>query len=159
MPDRSPPLFVYGTLRDEDVLLAVLGHALEPGQRQPAVAHGHRAVFYPGRTYPALIADPQSFAEGMLLRGLTDFDRDVLDGFEGAEYERLALSIEAAGRAEAVEVYWPTKAIADDAPTWSFEDWRRNHKATLLAEDGQNAARLRARLMAQTPVWPLPGEF
>jgi gamma-glutamylcyclotransferase (GGCT)/AIG2-like uncharacterized protein YtfP len=159
LSDAAAPLFVYGTLRDEDVLFAVLGRRLEPGQRQPAVAWGLKAVFYPGRTYPALIQSEGEFAEGMLLRGLTPFDIEVLDAFEGAEYDRLAISVEAAGRTEAAEVYWPSIALPAGGQPWSFEDWRVTHKASLLLDEAENAAKLRARLTAQTPVWPQPGEF
>lgn len=155
----TTPLFVFGTLRDEDVLAAALGRWLEPGQRQPAVAHGFAAIPYPGRTYPMLRAESGRFAEGMLLRGLTAIDLSLLDAFEGEEYRRLAISVEAAGRSEAAEVYWADIAAPADAPAWSFEDWRRNHKADLLVEAHEAAARARARLTAQAPIWPQAGEI
>lgn len=155
----TTPLFVFGTLRDEDIVFAVLGRMLHAGQRQPAVAHGFRAVTFPGETYPVLKPEAGSFAEGMLLRGLTPFDLGLLDAFEGEHYRRLALSVEAAGRAEAAEVYWADTALPESAPAWSFEDWRRNHKAQMLAEAGARAERLRARMTVQTPIWPQAGEI
>lgn len=156
--DRNP-LFVFGTLRDEDILFAVLGRRLDPAQRQPAVAHGFRAVPFPGKVYPVLRADGQGFAEGMLLRGLTPIDISLLDAFEGSVYRRLAISVEAAGRAEAAEVYWADLDLPEDAPAWSFEDWRRTGKAEMLVRAGEGAARTRARLAAQPPIWPQAGEI
>ena len=50
------PLFVYGTLRDPDVLAAVLGHPHL--LHQAAEANGYAALHYPGRSYPALVASP-----------------------------------------------------------------------------------------------------
>ena len=60
------PLFVYGTLRDPDLLAAVLGRKLRPGGQHMARAPGFRAVHYPGRIYPALIRVPGAAAEGLL---------------------------------------------------------------------------------------------
>jgi hypothetical protein len=155
----ATPLFVFGTLRDEDVLAAALGRWLDPGQRQPAVAHGFRAILYPGQTYPMLRAESGHFAEGMLLRGLTAIDLALLDAFEGEHYRRLAISVEAAGRVEAAELYWADVAVPAGGPAWSFEDWRRNHKAQMLVEANETTARARARLTAQAPIWPQAGEI
>ena len=48
-------LFVYGTLRDPDVLGAVLGR---PATGLNAAAPGYAVVNYPGRVYPALLRRP-----------------------------------------------------------------------------------------------------
>jgi hypothetical protein len=57
------PLFVYGTLRDPDLLAAVLGRKLRPAGQHVARAPGFRAIYYPGRIYPALIREPGAAAE------------------------------------------------------------------------------------------------
>ena len=63
------PLFVYGTLRDPDLLAAVLGRPLQAGEVIAAAAPGFRATHYPNRVYPALIRAPGGFAEGLVLLG------------------------------------------------------------------------------------------
>ena len=87
-PAPALPLFVYGTLRDPDLLAAVLNRPLHPGALLPARAPGFRAVPYPSRLYPALIRSPGATAEGLLLTDLSPFERDLLDAFEGDEYLR-----------------------------------------------------------------------
>ena len=52
-------LFVYGTLRDPQLLSAVLGR---PATGLNAAAPGYAAVHYPGRIYPALVRRPGSAA-------------------------------------------------------------------------------------------------
>ena len=56
------PLFVYGTLRDPDLLAAVLGRPLAACEILAAVAPGFRAAHYPNRIYPALIRAPGAAA-------------------------------------------------------------------------------------------------
>jgi hypothetical protein len=86
------PLFVYGTLRDPELLAAVLGRALRLGTIHPARAPGFKAVHYPNRIYPALIRSPGTAAEGLLVIGLSPFERDLLDAWEGEEYRRAPIA-------------------------------------------------------------------
>ena len=142
------PLFAYGTLRDPELLAAVLGHAVAPVDRVAAAAPGYRAVPYPRRAYPALVAAPGRSAPGLLVHGLSDFDWSVLDGFEGDEYERRSILVLSGGVAADADVYWPARHIATDAPDWQFDDWMANIKPHALVGDGAAAAELRARLTA-----------
>jgi gamma-glutamylcyclotransferase (GGCT)/AIG2-like uncharacterized protein YtfP len=142
--DASTPLFVYGTLRSEELRASVLGH---PGDGVAAIARGHRVVFYPGRTYPALISAPGHDAAGVVVAGLTPGDLAQLDIFEGNEYERRSLTVRVDGRLHTAQVYWPLTAIAADAPTWRYEDWLARHAAGMIAAKG--AAALREQLIAE----------
>ncbi len=141
------PLFFYGTLRDRELLEAVLGHPVAPSDVSEARAPHYRTVVYPGRVYPGIIGAPGSAAEGTLVHDVTDFDRDVLDAFEGEEYERRPILVEVAGEIEEADVYWPTTDIPADAPGWTFADWERDHKSHVLVTDGLQARELRLLLM------------
>src|SRR5690348_7753130 len=81
-------LFVYGTLRDPDLLSGVLNRPLNAGHMLPATAPGFAAVHYPNRIYPALVRKPGAAAEGLILTDLSPFEKDLLDAFEGPEYRR-----------------------------------------------------------------------
>ena len=140
------PLFVYGTLRDPDVLRLVLGRDVAPSTITPATAPNHRAVFFPRRTYPALIRDPVETAAGTLLTNLTSADLVLLDLFEGEEYSRRAIEIIVSGQPETADVYWPAVAIPPDAPAWHLADWTARHKAAFLGAEAQNLIELRRRL-------------
>ena len=142
--DASTPLFVYGTLRSPEIRASVLGHAADG---VAATARGHRVVFYPGRTYPALIPSPGHDAEGVLLVSLTPGDLALLDVFEGNEYERRSLKVRIEGKLRSAQVYWPLAKIASDAAEWRYEDWRARHGEGMVAAEG--AAALRERLIAE----------
>ena len=81
------PLFAYGTLRDPDILWAILGRSIPDHARLMARAPGYAAVHYPGRTYPALIGNPMEAAPGLVLDGLSPLDVAVLSrhDFVGCE--------------------------------------------------------------------------
>lgn len=126
------PLFVYGTLRDSGVLADALGHAPAPNAMRAAVAPGFRAVRYPLRDYPALVACPDAAAMGLALHDLTAIDLARLDDYEGDEYRRTPIAIETEGRGCPAWAYLPAIPVAADAPGWSFERWNARHRQSVL---------------------------
>lgn len=149
------PLFVYGTLRDPELLAAVLGRRVDPRAVAAAEAPGFRTVHYPGRTYPALIRSAGEAAQGQILLGLSRLERRVLDAYEGEEYRRGLIPVLVEQEMHEAETYLPTLVIAPTAEAWTLENWQKIHKPTVLASEGRLAARLRAEIAAGPP--PLPG--
>ena len=139
-----PPLFLYGTLRDSDILTAVLGWPVGGGQLVAATAPACAAVYFPDRLYPALVRRSGSVAPGLLLMNASEHDLRALDAFEGDEYRRGPLEVMTATGPLAVEVYWPAVAIAPSAPDWTLERWTSEHKPQVLARETRlgQAARL-----------------
>ena len=124
------PLFVFGTLRDPDVLATVLGRA-DGARVEPAHLPGRAALAVAGRDYPVLVVDPGARAPGALLHGLDAVDRDRLGWFEGEAYALAPVRVEtAAGPVEAV-AFAATLALPTAGP-WRLEDWRRGAKAGFL---------------------------
>ena len=153
MNDFPLPLFAYGTLRDPELLAAVLGRPLRAGTMHPARAPGFRAVHYPGRVYPALIRAPGQAAEGLLLTGLSPFERDLLDAYEGEEYRRGPIATVLLDEPELHEAdaYLPTITLPKDVHDWSLSRWQAEHKARALVAEAAEATRLRERLIAIRP--------
>lgn len=139
-------LFVYGTLQDPDVLAAVLGRPVDVAVLPVAAAPGYRAIAYPGRVYPALVADPTGAAPGRLLAGLDRLDFDILDAFEGDEYRRTSITVVAAEQSFAAAAYLPAAVIANAGPAWSLAHWTLRHKAAVLGSETGTATALRQRL-------------
>lgn len=140
------PLFAYGTLRDPDILSAVLGRSVPDHARQLARAPGYAAVHYPGRSYPALIEDPAAAAPGLVLEGLSPLDIAMLDAFEGDEYRRVPITVTTATGALLADAYLPSLDIPADATPWTLEAWTRDHKAQMLADAAQQSRqRLKGR--------------
>lgn len=143
-------LFVYGTLRDPDLLAAVLGRALAPGEALTAVAPGFRAAYYPNRIYPALLRAPGTAAEGLLLTGLSPFELDLLDRFEGDEYRRDIVPVMIGEELHEANAYLPAISVAGGDP-WSLELWQAVHKADVLPAEAAQAETIRRELIATRP--------
>jgi gamma-glutamylcyclotransferase (GGCT)/AIG2-like uncharacterized protein YtfP len=144
-------LFVYGTLRDPDVLSGVLGRPVAPQAMLAAAAPGFGTVHYPGRVYPALVRRPGGAAVGLTLTDLTPFELDLLDAFEGAEYRRGIVPVVIDEELHEAFAYLPVVSIPADAPEWTLRAWQDDHKARVLAGERASAAELRAKLIAIRP--------
>ncbi|MBN14540.1 MAG: hypothetical protein CMJ15_04870 [Pelagibacterium sp.] len=120
-------LFVYGTLRDREILEGVLGRAVAQDDLAEARAHGYRTVYYPQRLYPALIGGGE-WTRGRLISGLGQTDIARLDAFEGAEYRRGEIEVTTEDGTVMAQTYFPAGQIGPDSPRWSFETWTRLHR-------------------------------
>jgi gamma-glutamylcyclotransferase (GGCT)/AIG2-like uncharacterized protein YtfP len=143
-------LFVYGTLRDPDLLAGVLGRSRKTTEIS-AAAPGFGVVHYPGRVYPALVRRPGGVAVGQVLTDLTPFEMDLLDAFEGDEYRREIVPVVIDEELHEAFAYLPVAKIAADAPEWTLRGWQERHKARVLAGETASAAELRAKLIAIRP--------
>lgn len=132
-------LFVYGTLQDPDILRLVLGRVPDAAAMMAAEAPGYRAVAYPGRVYPALVAVPADSAPGLVISGLTPQEFGKLDAFEGDEYRRGRVAVLAGGQPLVAQTYLPVQAIAGDSPPWSLAAWTALHKQAMLAREAEAA--------------------
>ena len=148
MISTSGLLFVYGTLRDPDLLAGVLGR---PAHGLAASAPGFAAVHYPGRIYPALVRRPGGGAEGLVLTDLTRFEIDLLDAFEGREYRRSVIAVMIGEELHEVLAYLPTATIPANAPGWTLAAWQACHKAAVLEAERVAAVELRQKLIAIRP--------
>jgi len=143
------PLFAYGTLRDPDILSAVLGRSVPASAQLTARAPGYAAVHCPGRSYPALIERPGEAALGIVLKGLSTLDIAMLDAFEGDEYRRVPITVATRDGASLVDAYLPALAIPADAARWTLEGWTRGHKAQMLLDEAGTAQQVRQRLLGR----------
>ena len=140
-------LFAYGTLRDPDLLAAVLGRR---ARALIAAAPGFAVVHYPGRIYPALLRRPGSAAPGLVLTDLSPFEIDLLDAFEGAEYQREIIPVMIEEELHEAYAYLPSIAVTGQ-PDWTLEAWQADHKARVLAGERATAEELRTKLIAIRP--------
>lgn len=144
-------LFVYGTLRDPDLLAGVLSRPLKAAAMLPATAPGFRAVHYPGRIYPALVRAPGATAEGLVLTDLSPFETDLLDAFEGTEYRRAIVPVMIGEELHESFVYLPAIEIPADAPSWTLAAWQTTHKPRVLGAERAGADEIRMKLIAVRP--------
>jgi gamma-glutamylcyclotransferase (GGCT)/AIG2-like uncharacterized protein YtfP len=144
-------LFVYGTLRDPDLLAGVLGRPLSGDAMLPAAAPGYAVLHYPGRVYPALVRTPGAAAKGLVLTDLSPFEHDVLDAFEGDEYRRQTIPVMIGEELHEAAAYLPAMAVPATAEPWTLEAWQATHKPNVLEGERAGAKQLRAKLIAIRP--------
>ena len=128
------PLFVYGSMRDADVLALVLGSDRLDVRSEPAWMPGAAAVLVPGESYPHLVPTEGARAPGEVLYGLGETGLDRIRFFEGDEYALIECEVERASGERIAAVHFGGVAIPP-APVvaWSLEQWQASEKARFLA--------------------------
>jgi gamma-glutamylcyclotransferase (GGCT)/AIG2-like uncharacterized protein YtfP len=120
-------LFVYGSLRFPEILEILLGRV---PPLAPAAVTGWRVRALPGVTYPGLVADPGTTAEGVLITGLTEAELRILDAFEDDLYEPAVLPLAGgAGRARAYVWHGPPSRTTGIPPTSPSTCWPTSPRA------------------------------
>ena len=128
------PLFVYGTMRDEDVLAAVLGRVPAGVRTEAAWMPGFAAARVPGESYPYLVPADGARASGTLVRGLDDEGLDRIRFFEGEEYEPVQCTVERAeGPRVAAMCFAGVSIPGSSSVAWSLERWQAEEKPRFLA--------------------------
>ncbi|WP_426564377.1 gamma-glutamylcyclotransferase family protein [Angustibacter sp. McL0619] len=121
-------LFVYGSLCFDEVLTQLLGRV--PAQT-PWSLDGWRVASLCDRPYPGLVAELARRAAGAVLTDLTADEWQVLDEYEGPQYERTQV-----GRLDGVSVdsyVWLEPGLVE--PTdWDRDDFRRRLLPNYVAE-------------------------
>lgn len=131
----EPPLFVFGTLLDSEVLERVLGRAIAPDALEPARLAGFRRVRVRGASYPMLVVDPGSEVEGALLRGLDAAARARLDAYEGPAYRLAPVEVvdSAGARVQALVYEAVPGALEPSEEPWDLARWQARDKVAFLA--------------------------
>jgi hypothetical protein len=145
------PLFAYGTLSDPQLLMRLLARPVTAATLIPASAPGWRAAQLAGKPWPVLVRAPGRAASGVLVMGLSPFERDLLDAYEGAGYKRSPVAVMVDVELFEADAYLPALAPPPDAPDWQLAEWQMNHKPRALVSEGAEADRLREKLIAIRP--------
>lgn len=134
----SMPLFVFGSLRDSEVLEVVLGRPAADIRTLGARLPGYRVVRLPDETYPVLVWAPESNVSGELLRGLSAEDFERIAFFENQEYrfEPCTVTLEDGSRRDALYCGENQTEPGAHEP-WRLETWQRIHKTAFLEHTRQ----------------------
>lgn len=126
-------VFFYGSLRDPELLSAVLGRPVAAGDLAPARLPDHAIRRVRGESFPCVVAAPGEAAEGALVRDLTEAEVARVAFFEDeAEYELRPLPVTLAdgGTLEAL-VCFPRGRTEPDGP-WRLDDWTGAERDLLI---------------------------
>ena len=118
------PVFVFGTLRDPQLLETVAGGAV---RAEPAQLPGARVARADGQSFPLLADAPDQQAEGILLE-VSPHQRDRLDFYEAPyAYTRQEAQVMVGGQMRGADVYKPHQADWTPAEDWSLAQWQIAH--------------------------------
>ena len=128
------PLFVYGSMRDEDVRALVLGRDRPEVRIEPAWMPHAAVALVPGESYPYLVSVEGARALGEVLYGLDEACLDRIHFFENDEYAFVECQVERTDGERIDAMHFGGVAIPQ-APIvpWSFEQWQATEKARFLA--------------------------
>ncbi len=142
--------FFFGSLRDHDILEAVIGRPFPRRPFPPAHLPDHRLERMARESFPLLIAAPGALAPGVVVEGLEAADIERIHFFESVEYEASLHSVAlAAGDTLDCHLFAATKAKEATGEPWHFDDWAARHKAKELRD---------ARLWMAFHGWVTAGE-
>ena len=110
-------LFVYGALMYKDVREALLGHDYETTD---ATLQGHTRKETKELPYPALIKQPGTQVQGILLRNIHTPDLIVLDKFH-TDHKRTLIHIETNNKEIIASTYTPKEHVEILENDWSEE--------------------------------------
>lgn len=139
LPAPAEPLFVFGTLRDADVLGEVLSIAsatirngTAPVQMRTAMLFGHTACVLTGQNYPILRKEPDSELPGALVEGLTAEHWRRLVWFEGSCYDLACCRVSINEQRIDARVFTSENHDLTTGSRWRLNLWQQAHKDDYL---------------------------
>lgn len=142
MTPSGPPLFVFGTLMDKDVLKWVCGMDLSELELQPAVANGFKRRQVKGECFPVLVPSALGKVSGLLIGGLTPLALQRAQFFEGDEYQLQGIVVEGMPDSHSSLLipgdinaqYFADHQIYDiEDHDWSVHTWREQEKQDFMS--------------------------
>ncbi|MBF2759111.1 MAG: tRNA (guanosine(46)-N7)-methyltransferase TrmB [Ectothiorhodospiraceae bacterium AqS1] len=132
----NAPLFIYGSIRDEDVRALVLGDAVRGISIEEAWMPDAALARVPGECYPYLSPlSPRSGqrVRGDLIHGLDQRTIERIVYFEGDEYVLSECIVEDKDGKPVQAMYFEAVSIADGPfDPWSFDGWQAHDKMRFM---------------------------
>lgn len=126
------PLFIYGTLRQPELLRLIAGQGAS--QSQPAKLHGYRVERAADSSLPVIVPKDGDAADGVLLSDLSVDQDGRLDAYETPfGYARAAVKASLSdGRVADADVYLPPEGKPTDGTRWKLDEWEASDGAVTL---------------------------
>lgn len=83
-------VFVYGSLQCPEVLMTLLNRV---PSLVPAILPDFKRYSVKDQSYPMIARSPGSSVHGLILLSLTPTEIEILDAFEGEEYEKTPVTV------------------------------------------------------------------
>ena len=124
-------LFLYGTLTQAEVFEILTG--LSP-QYENAILHNYSRSGIIGKVYPGIAPQDKAMVEGKFLRNIDPRSVEILDQFEGTQYQRTEVSVKINGSHEPAMTYvWiPKLRHLLTKREWDVREFQRVHLESYL---------------------------
>lgn len=129
-------LFVYGTLMVKEVAEKIIGSyatetAILKNYKRFKIFIGDEEM-----PYPAIVFDEGKLTEGLLFRNLSDEYIDLLDQYEGEDYDRVRAKIETPTETLDAWIYvWNNPIGIELRGDWDVEEFKKKQLKTYLKSD------------------------
>ncbi len=119
-------LFVYGTLRDPELLRIVLGPELPSACISDAILPDHAIHWAEGQSFPTIVPRMGAEAPGLLLSGLSETAVGRLDFYEGSfGYTLRPVGVRAQDAQQEALVYFPDPGLWQAGAPFDLALWQR----------------------------------
>jgi gamma-glutamylcyclotransferase (GGCT)/AIG2-like uncharacterized protein YtfP len=124
--------FFYGTLLDDELRRAVIGHSTT---LVPATLTGWRRFTAKGKPFPMIVRDPAAAVDGAVSATLDARAVARLRRYEGHGYETTTVRVvRGDGTAAMVEAFLPRAGSLAPGGEWSLAEWQRRDRALALEQ-------------------------
>ncbi len=131
-PPLTTPLFVFGTLLDQDVATLLCGQSLLHNERRSASLPGFEARYVKDITSPVLVIAPSSIVYGDVVPIETEFLSKVVELWKG-EYELCPVSVKLQNGSDCQCAYFSYVGFSDiTSKQWQLDEWQLKHKREYL---------------------------
>lgn len=133
MPGKTDPLFVYGTLLDDELRTAVIG------RHRPlmmAIGHDARSQTVASTKLPALVKAAGIQASGALVWGLSDTEWKRVAQYEGDDYVLGEIEVSPTDGGPEITGYafFARKGVGLLSASWEASSWPPQARDALLRE-------------------------
>ena len=130
---HNTPLFCFGTLMDEDILICVSNLDPQSLTIEPATIVGYSQRNVIDEDFPVLVPNPSEKTPGMLISGLNQKALDRVLFYEGDEYYLAEVTaVVSDDTQKPASVFHSTGIYETGSDVWDFDRWRRNEKTDFL---------------------------
>lgn len=119
--DTLRAMFFFGSMRDDRVREAVLGHPVEDMPSYYAVLDDHVALVIAGESYPTLRYSFGESLTGKVVEGLTDDDLARIEFWEDNEYGLAVMTVHDANGTGREALVYATSQHESSRTPWDFE--------------------------------------
>ncbi len=131
-----PHLAVYGTLRDPDIIRAVLGRDPSPWSRGTTQLCDWSSYYVEGEVYPGLKREPRAELPLHLYQNIPQDCWEKLLAYEGSEYRLAGVKVQGV----TYSLFVPHSSTGLSPQKWTLETFQSKHKSAFMMELDQEVA-------------------